>query len=436
MKLNLNKLVYLLALMSPVWTIVACSSEKDDTPVDPNPKFKPVVPIELEAAEADVSNSITPFCFDLLANTINVGQRGASTAVSPLSAAMTLGMLANAISTDDRADLLEALNINESQLPWFNSYAKKLLDQLPEMDNFCPMRIANGAWFTTVAPTGIQPPQLTSSYKSILSESFMAHINYADFRQKSTLESINKWARDMTGLPHLLDGLSREKMFVLANAIEFKSTWNYPFDKSLTEKSKFTREDGSEAEVDMMRGLIWSADAFYLGEETDDPSDCPRITLLPYGNMAFKMAVMMPSEGMTVSTLIRQLRDGIWEETIRNHVRTSIETPFIGLPRFSILSDINLVPILQMMGVDNIFNQCHLQGMSIDGSVSVLKQSLSLDVDEEGTIIRVETVTDGDLADVPQAIDQITFDRPFVYVVWEQSTGAILIAGTYMGPDA
>lgn len=89
-----------------------------------------------------------------------------------------------------------------------------------------------------------------------------------------------------------------------------------------------------------------------------------------------------------------------------------------------------------MMGVDNIFNQCHLQGMSIDGSVSVLKQSLSLDVDEEGTIIRVETVTDGDLADVPQAIDQITFDRPFVYVVWEQSTGAILIAGTYMGPDA
>ena len=101
----------------------------------------------------------------------------------------------------------------------------------------------------------------------------------------------------------------------------------------------------------------------------------------------------------------------------------------------------DLIPVIKEMGVKKIFesNEFGTGGVNMENSLGIshqnlmlMRQKVILDVNEEGTELKVATVAGtGDMMDGPL---ELTFNRPFIYFVFERSTGAILLAGIYSHP--
>ncbi len=145
-KMNMNKRIKTLFLLLPIFAagLWGCASDGDaDNPVDNNP----YEPIELEAEEFYVSEAMQPFAFDMLGEICC--QTEGSVVVSPLSAAIMVGMLANAADDDVCAEFLAAMGVSDVQKLWLNSYFGKLQQSLPGIDKEAKMRLDNGVWLNS-----------------------------------------------------------------------------------------------------------------------------------------------------------------------------------------------------------------------------------------------------------------------------------------------
>ncbi len=114
----------------------------------------------------------------------------------------------------------------------------------------------------------------------------------------------------------------------------------------------------------------------------------------------------------------------------------SVETD-LWLPRFETKYHIGLNDILKDMGMPRSFSpQADFKAMSDYASfVGFVQQDAVIKVDEEGTEAAAVTVI-GMLAGTAHYEPQkVVFhaDHPFLYLITETSTGAILFAGKYSG---
>jgi len=110
------------------------------------------------------------------------------------------------------------------------------------------------------------------------------------------------------------------------------------------------------------------------------------------------------------------------------------------LPRFETTTDLKLNDIMADLGMPTIFTpNAELMDMVVNTTdadesfyVSLMKQSAAIKLNEEGTeaaavtVIGVEPTGMSDYAEFHAT-------RPFLYIISEQSTGAIFFIGQYMG---
>ena len=107
------------------------------------------------------------------------------------------------------------------------------------------------------------------------------------------------------------------------------------------------------------------------------------------------------------------------------------------LPKFETKFHIDLNDILSEMGMASSFDalKADFTAMSADAMcLSFVKQDAVIKVDEEGTEAAVVSSA-GMLATSAGPGDHIVFhaDHPFLYLITESSTGAVLFAGKYSG---
>ena len=156
---------------------------------------------------------------------------------------------------------------------------------------------------------------------------------------------------------------------------------------------------------------------------------------LPYGNRAFNLYVLLPNEGMTTSQLIAGLDPTSWEEMQNNMRMKDVD---LKLPRLKVESDANsLVETLEAMGVKKAFSRIEAEfgKMSDKGLyISSVQQTVSVTINEEGT--EAAAVTDIGLDSVDNPLEPAVFhaNRPYVFVLEEESTGTILFVGKVQKP--
>jgi serpin B len=112
---------------------------------------------------------------------------------------------------------------------------------------------------------------------------------------------INNWVKAQTQdkIPTIIEEIRPEHVMFLVNAIYFKGTWTYPFDKKLSRKLPFHKEDGSTPAVDFMS----LTNGKYLYYQDADK----QVIDLPYGNRQFSMTLVVPRAGRTVSAMASQI---------------------------------------------------------------------------------------------------------------------------------
>ena len=378
--------------------------------------------ITLTKAQQGYVQAGNNFAFNLYRQLLK--QEESSYMASPLSIEYALSMLCNGSAGDTQEEILNLLGYESGEMAEVNIFCKYLTKSLLEVDNTVKINIANAL----IANTALA--HLKKDYVSTLTTYYDALAKGFNFGSEnaSALSYINNWAKEQTKgmITNLLDDLDPTTYALLMNAIYFKGIWceNIKFDAKDTKADKFTREDGTETKVDYMNK---QAEMLYRAENGF------QMVGLSYGNSAYQMVVLLPDKGKKLSDMAAALTG----DSFRS-MRMSSTTVKLKLPKFETENKIDLNEILGALGMKLAFTGgADFSAMAEDPLyVSRVFQKAKIKVDEKGSEAAAVTVIDmKETAYFPGAevIPEFYATRPFMYLIRETSTGAILFMGKYDG---
>jgi serpin B len=391
----------------------ACSD-----PAAPIPGPITELPRALSTAEREVLTRSNAFAFSLAGQLLPTAA-DENLFYSPLSASMVLGMLLNGADGRTYEQMRSTLAFQGLTQEQINQGYADLIDLLLTLDPTVTIELGNSIWARQGFP--VQPDFMTR-----VRTSFDAEAQSVDFSDPATLPRINRWASDATHgrIEEIFEELPPTVVMVLLNAIYFKASWSQQFDKAHTRQAPFTRTDGSEVTADFMR---LEAELPVLHGATFSMVE------LPYGGGAFSMVVALPASGMSANALVASLDSEGWSSRVAA-LRSS--RTVVRLPRFELEWEKELNEPLQTLGMTDAFEggRADFRRLTPGGGVwlDLVKQKSFVKVDEEGTEAAAVT---GAVID-RSAPAELRMDRPFVFVIRERLTGAILFLGVVNDPTA
>ncbi|MBI3468343.1 MAG: serpin family protein [Planctomycetes bacterium] len=285
------------------------------------------------------------------------------------------------------------------------------------------LRMANRLWGQQ---TSFRPEFLRTTR-----EEYGAELAQVDFGQSERARQlINDWVQDQTAgkIANLIPpgALKPATRLVLTNAIYFKGTWDQEFLEEATQDSPFQISPGQQVSVPMMN----QTEIFHYAE-----TDQLQVLELPYKGHEVVMLILLPKQVDGLADVEQQLTaDNVrrWTLGLRDHdVR-------VFLPRFALTAAVQLTDLLISMGMPLAFSdQADFSGMSTSHELmitDVVHQAL-VDVNEEGT--EAAAATWAAAAETSAAVSEPTIfraDHPFVFLIRDQRTGAILFLGRLIDP--
>lgn len=260
-----------------------------------------------------------------------------------------------------------------------------------------------------------------------LSRYYDAGMWQTDFANDPTaaVDAINKWTSENTHgkIAKLFDSLDPATKLVIANALYFKADWQTPFEGSGTHDAQFRLRNGSTESVPFMHGQFMypaAATADYTAVE------------LPYKGDRFSALAIMPNKGSLASFTAGLSGDQL-AAIVRSLDPNSVD---LAMPRFEATSTTDLVPILEHMGVQDAFSaHADLSGIGPNLTVSQVIQRTYLKVGEKGTVAAAATGVGITGTAIPAGRITINLDHPFLFLIRDNTTGAILFASQIQNPQ-
>lgn len=381
----------------------ACTND-DNAPEPANPKGE----ITLSATESALVAKQNEFAFDLYNKELAHSQGGSNVIVSPLSVAYCLGMIAQGAENSTLAQITHALGATSATE--ISTLHDKLTNQLSTLDRNTPVLPANSLWIDT--RFGVK-----EQYRSDFDHFYGKNIFSLNLHDDAALERINKWCADNTR--NLITEIINETPdagMLLVNTLYFEGKWAAKFNKEATRPHTFNNIDNSKSTVQMMQDQRMVEYSEYDGTKA---------VRLPYGNGAYSMVVILPPQDA--------LRNGtLTAESYSALTAAGTMTPelvLVELPRFDVTAQSTLNMSLAEIGMPDLLGpSSDLSGITDEAAtIDAILHKCRIITDEEGTQAAAVTVTDINTALLPDYT--ITFDRPFTFIIEEQSTGLILFIG-------
>lgn len=386
--------------------VAGCTSENEPNIIPEDSK-----PIVLKASQQIRVSQDNEFAFDLFKKTI-ADSKEINVLTSPLSVSIALGMAWNGATDETKTGMETALKMSGLSVDDINGYYKVMQTTLPEIDPTTTLNIANSVWYRTGYPVKQEFFDVNINY-------FNAEVRELDFSQTWAVDTINNWCARKTNdhVTDILDEIPGDAVMYLINAVYFKGIWRKQFDKKLTKEKPFTNEANNQVNVNMM----YQKDTFnYTSDAYAQYLD------MPYGNKAFSMTVILPLEGKKIDDVLQNLTVENWNTNLNNLSSQEVEVYF---PRFKSKNKFRLNDVLKSMGMHRAFED-HNEFKNInEGSlfISRVLHDTSIEVTEEGTEAAAVTVVE--LREKASFNPIVNVNRPFLYVIREQSTGVILFIG-------
>lgn len=364
----------------------------------------------LTRSEQELANLNNDFAFKLF----QAMPQDKSIIVSPLSITYALGMLNNGAGGETRQQISQVLGFGTNGVDAVNEFCKKLLSEAARLDRKTKVVIANNVYVNKgrkLQPTFVE---MARAYYGVVPEE-------CDFTDSRTLRLINRWASDHTNgmIPQILDELNPNSVSYLLNAIYFKGSWTERFWESNTKNETF----GGKTIVPMM-----NQSHRFAYTETEDF----QLLRMPYGNEAYSMTFLLPRVGKGIAEVLQTLTAEEWKK-----LTSSMDSWFVDvkIPRFETLTDVNLEEVMSGLGMPRAFTpQAEFPDFCATPTyIEKMKQVAKITLNEKGT--EVAAVTMAGMAGDYVPDDRVEFhaNRPFLYVISEQSTGTIFFIGSYRG---
>lgn len=395
----------------------SASCEKGNSDLDkelPDP-----IKIELRGSEAEMVKSDQQFAFEFFANVFNeeAAELDKNFMISPLSLSMALAMTWNGADGETKAVMQKVLKLDGYTDQEVNEYYEKLREALLKTDPSTKLAIANSIWTN-------KNIKIKDDFIRLNNEYFNSTVESVDFSDANSVKLMNKWAADNTNnlITHVLDKTNPNALMYLMNALYFKGIWTSEFNSRNTSSKPFYSEDGQTKNVDMMH----QKSSFNYNE-----NQTMQIVELPYGNQAFSMIVLLPKEGNKLADVTQELQNSnSWGNLVSGLRSTQVD---LYLPKFKTEYSRVLNDVLEKMGMGIAFEPgaADFSRMTdADAFISFVEQFTYINTDEVGTEAAAVTVVGIELTSYqPDRTATFNANRPFIYIIRENSTGSILFMG-------
>lgn len=385
------------------------------------PGTQPMAPVHVELDER-VTDAFTDFGLALFER-VRTERPAENVFVSPTSAALALTMAYNGASGETRTAMAQALGVGTLDPELVDQTAAEWMNALATGDSRTELAIANSIWSREGFP-------FRESFLERNRNAFGAEIRELPF-DDAAVRTINQWVNDQTRgkIPSILDTISAETVMFLINTVYFKGEWHFRFEEEQTRPGPFTRFDGTEVEVPMMRQsatLPYRSDAGF------------QMVALPYGDGRFSMVLALPERESSLADFHARLDADRWGQWVAELSETDVR---ISLPRFRIESDLPLEETLADLGMQVAFDPraADFSRMGAAGLyLSSVRQKTFIEVDEVGSEAAAATSISVGIVCAgcgPPPPPQLHFDRPFFFAIHDSATQTILFMGQYGDPS-
>jgi serpin B len=340
--------------------------------------------------------------------------------ISPLSVAMALSMTLNGAANETEIAMRNTLELNGLSKEQINRSFKGLIELLTELDPEVIFQIANSIWYRL----GFQVEQ---DFIDVNKKYFNAIVQSLDFTLPEALDIINTWVEENTNkkINKIIDQIHPLTVMFLINAIYFKGTWTYEFDKDLTQDDTFFMNSESSVNCKLMRQ---TGEFLYLETSEFQAVD------LPYGSGKYSMTIFLPYSSKPVNSLIEELTVENLDSWIAGLSKTE---GTIFLPKFKLEYEIKLNDVLTALGMGIAFSEAaDFTGINRYGGlfISKVKHKTFVEVDEEGTEAAAVTVVEIRESAVQPSTFMMKVNRPFIFIIRENHSGTILFSGKIVEP--
>lgn len=266
-------------------------------------------------------------------------------------------------------------------------------------------------------------------YLDLLAQEYGASVRLLNFAEQPELsrQSINAWVETRTEnrIKELLaqGTVGSDTVAVLVNAIYFNAAWKTPFEPAETRNADFHQLDGTRASVSMMHvGDVSARAATVNGTE---------VVELPYDGDELSALILMPPAGQLpalesslTSAHLKTLTAGLRGESLE-----------LSMPKFELRTSTSLAGPLKDLGLGVIFGgEADFSKMSKARlEVSDVIHQAFVKVNEAGTEAAAATAVVIRVTSLPST-RPLVLDRPFMMLIRDNATGAIVFAGRIAAP--
>ena len=285
----------------------------------------------------------------------------------------------------------------------------------------------------------------TSVWADDLKASYMDHLmaehSAEAFSLPETYGPVDDWIGEKTNgtITELMgdDALDHRTAALLVDAVYFKGTWTYAFSPEDTTDDVFYHRDGCETSAKYMK-----ASRMMEAIKSMPSLGNASFVVLDYGIDAdFSALFILP--GSSSKESMNDLISGLTSHSISDLMEEATEVSVnLKLPRFHLaFGPSKLKPHLINMGMKIAFNKdivgkfsrmSYIRGLYVED----VHHGASIEVKEDGTEAAAATVVVMNFeSDSPDDPVELTFDRPFVVVIFQRSSGIPLFMGKVEEPN-
>lgn len=418
MRTQLIALAVLAGCQAPV------TEPNGDPPVD-TPASSCEATLATPSADAlAVADSSDAFGWDLYQSVADV--EDGNLFFSPFSITAALSMTYAGAAGETADEMASVLHISSDDTAYHSGYGELIRTVLPQPEDCAvELNIANRLF----GQDGF--PWLTP-FLDITAEDYGAPLEDIDFQAdpEQARVYINDWVADQTAerITDLLPPgtLTAQTVMVLTNAIYFKADWMEAFKESETFDGNFSLADGSTVTTPLM---------YRSGEANIGRVGSVSALELPYDGELQSMVILLPDDPGGLSELEAILSNDLIDEVMASV--SPVPDAEIIVPRFTIDARVDLKQRLIELGMPTAF----LEGMAdLTNMVDAADASLFIEDALHRAFIEVNEAGSEAAAATAVVVGQESAgpgfyaDRPFVFFIRDNATGAVLFLGRVSDP--
>ncbi len=354
-------------------------------------------------------------------------ERKENTCYSPVSLFAALAMTAEATKGETRREIIEALNVDnieeleamyrdmvqELDVDYDKAMVEGYTGEMVELDISSKITLCNSLWISNY--------YLDENSEKVIEE--CVKNMKADIFTKDIVEAteVNEWVSDKTEgvIDKILEDGEAYKL-LMVNTLYYKAEWN-PIKISLAQvDGKFKLEDGKIFETDFLH-------------DTNDLryKEMEKYTVVELPLMEGNLMLVLPKEGEDVNSIFKEK---IFNEVLAMSTNGEMDSGCVDIsfPEYVCESyfDDELIDAMKDIGIDTLFEENEWAiSDKLKNELMVARQRTFIDVNFEGVVAGATTAMGPPLAIGPVPELEITYDRPFMYVLVKNGvpmfTGAV-----------